>query len=156
MNGTTEAQPASPMARHVDLLGILYLTWGALTLVVGVAVLLLGLGAAAIIASGGQAGRSAGFAARVTAVTFFLFGASSIAWGAVHAWSGYALRRFRGWARLVGIGLAVLNLFFVPFGTALGAYALWVLLAEHGRRLFVPHQPGQPQPATSGSTTDHP
>ena len=25
-----------------------------------------------------------------------------------------------------------------PFGTALGAYALWVLLKEEGRRLFEP------------------
>ena len=139
MNGTTPATPVSPMTRHVDLLGILYLTWGALSLVVGLSVLILATGAAAIIASADRPGHAAGLAARVTALTFFLLGAGGIAWGAVHAWSGYALRRHRTWARLVGLGLAIMNLFFLPFGTALGVYALWVLLTEQGRRLFEPH-----------------
>ncbi len=153
MNGSQPDPVASPMTRHADLLAILYLAWGALTLVVGVSVLILALGAAAIIASGDQPGHSAGFAARVTAVTFFLFGASCVVWGAVHVWCGYALRRFRGWARLLGIALAVLNLFFLPFGTALGAYALWVLLTEQGRRLFEPAPSEQHQSAAEGSAS---
>jgi hypothetical protein len=142
MTGNPSGSPTSPMTRHADLLGILYLVWGALSLVVGVSVLILALGAAAIIASADQPGHAAAFAARVTAVTFFLLGACGIAWGAVHAWSGYALRRHQAWARLVGLALAVLNLFFIPFGTALGIYGMWVLLTEQGRRLFEPqHQP---------------
>jgi hypothetical protein len=36
------------------------------------------------------------------------------------------------------LGLAVVNLLVFPFGTALGAYALWVLLTNEGRRLFEP------------------
>lgn len=127
---------ASPMLRHADLLGILYLIWGALSLVAGVSVLILAAGAAAIIASNNEPAHPAGLAARVTAVTFFLLAACAIAWGGVHAWSGYAIRRHRGWARLVGLALAVLNLLFIPFGTALGGYALWVLLTEQGRKLF--------------------
>ena len=34
------------------------------------------------------------------------------------------------------LGLAVVNLLVLPFGTALGGYALWVLLTNDGRRLF--------------------
>jgi hypothetical protein len=34
------------------------------------------------------------------------------------------------------LGLALVNLLMLPFGTALGAYALWILLANDGRRLF--------------------
>jgi hypothetical protein len=153
MNGSTPASPASPMTRHVDLLGILYLTWGALSLVVGISVLILALGASAIIASAAQSGHTAGFAARVTALTFFLLGAGGVAWGAVHAWSGYAMRRHRSWARLVSLLLAVLNLFFLPFGTALGVYTLWVLLTEQGRRLFEPHHLSEPPVANSNSAS---
>jgi hypothetical protein len=32
----------------------------------------------------------------------------------------------------------VLNLFVLPFGTALGIYALWVLMNEQTRPLFHP------------------
>jgi hypothetical protein len=124
------------MDRHLDLLAILYRVWGALALVVGLSILILAVGAAAIIAKAEPPAHPAGLAAKVTTVTFFLLGGAAVAWGLLHAGSGYALRRRRPWARLVALGLAALNLFFVPFGTAFGIYALWVLLTERGRRLF--------------------
>jgi hypothetical protein len=36
------------------------------------------------------------------------------------------------------LGLAIGNLILIPFGTALGGYALWALLKDEGRRLFEP------------------
>jgi hypothetical protein len=36
------------------------------------------------------------------------------------------------------LALAVANLLVLPFGTALGVYALWILLTDQGRRLFEP------------------
>lgn len=46
---------------------------------------------------------------------------------------GLGLMQRRPWARTAAIILAVLGLFHPPFGTALGVYTLWVLLAdEHG------------------------
>jgi hypothetical protein len=36
------------------------------------------------------------------------------------------------------LALALVNLLVLPFGTALGAYALWILLTDEGRRLFEP------------------
>ena len=41
--------------------------------------------------------------------------------------AGYAILKRKSWARVLGIVVAVLNLFNVPIGTALGVYALWVL-----------------------------
>ena len=38
--------------------------------------------------------------------------------------------------RLVTLGLAVPNLFLLPFGTALGIYAFWVLLHNEARHFF--------------------
>ena len=40
-------------------------------------------------------------------------------------------------SRLMALGLGVINLVLFPFGTALGAYACWVLLNEKGRNLYV-------------------
>jgi len=36
----------------------------------------------------------------------------------------------------MSLGLAIGNLILLPFGTALGAYSLWVLLKDEGRGLF--------------------
>jgi hypothetical protein len=49
---------------------------------------------------------------------------------------GWGLLRRRSWARLVGLVLAAIGLMIVPIGTAFGAYAFWVLLAEGTRTLF--------------------
>ena len=38
---------------------------------------------------------------------------------------------------LLALGFAIINLVLFPFGTGLGAYALWVLLNDEGRSLFV-------------------
>ena len=38
--------------------------------------------------------------------------------------------------RVLMLALALVNLLVLPFGTALGIYALWVLLTNDGRRLF--------------------
>jgi hypothetical protein len=46
------------------------------------------------------------------------------------------------------MALAVLNLFFLPFGTALAVYSFWVLLADPTRRLF---DPTAQTPATTPS-----
>jgi hypothetical protein len=151
MDAEAPAVEPSSMAQHVDLLGLLYIIWGALSLVVGVAILVLAFGALAIIATADRPEQTAGLAASLTAVAFFLLGGGGLAWGAAHSWSGLGVRRYRPWARLVALALAIINLFFLPFGTALGIYALWVLITDQGRRLFVPAErtdaplgPGQP------------
>ena len=46
------------------------------------------------------------------------------------------LRRRRPWARLLALMLGSVDLLLLPYGTALGVYALWVLLHEKGKALF--------------------
>ncbi len=122
------------MIKHVNLLGILFLVAGALGGLVGAATLALGIGAAAI---GGSRGGSAGVAAGVATATFLAIALVTLVWGAANAWAGVALRRHLPPARTAGLLLALLNLFVLPFGTALGVYALWVLLHNEARQLFV-------------------
>jgi len=125
--------------RHVRLLAILATLWGALATLVGLSMLLLAAGAVAILL--GPDGESVAFAAGLTAAVFASIGAFTLIWGVVHIWVAAGLRRRHPLARAVMLGLAVVNLLVFPFGTALGAYALWILLANEGRRLFDAAQP---------------
>ena len=125
------------MKRHADFLGILYLAWGAIFTLVGFAGLALAGGALAIARGGGPVTVSSELAAGLTALTLGLIAVLALLFGALHLWIGAMLRRYRSWARLLALWLAVINLVLFPFGTALGGYAFWVLLTDEGRRLYV-------------------
>jgi hypothetical protein len=102
--------------RHVEFLSTLYLVWGAIFVLVALAGFALALGAAAIAESTGPNRFGSEMAARLTAVTIAVIAIIALVWGA--------------------LGLALGNLILFPFGTALGAYACWVLLKDEGRSLF--------------------
>lgn len=124
------------MKRHVDFLAALYFTWGAIFALVAIAGFALAAGAAAIASSSGPVRFGSEMAARLTAVTISVISIIALVWGALHLFVGRTLRRLRPSARLMALGLAVGNLVLLPFGTALGAYACWVLLKDEGRQLF--------------------
>jgi hypothetical protein len=122
--------------RHVNLLGTLESVWGALAMLVGVSMMLLSVGALAELLD--PSGTAVEFAAGLTAAVFALIGVFALIWGAAHLWAALLLKRRRPLGRIVSLGLAIVNLLVLPFGTAFGAYALWVLLTDEGRRLFEP------------------
>ena len=128
------------MISHLRLLSILQLVWGAVGLLLGASTLLLALGAVAI----GVSASGDRVAAGVTATAFGVFAAGLIAGGAANAWAGVALRRLEPNGRLVVLALGVLNLFVLPFGTALAIYAYWVLLHNDTRMMFEARGPGSP------------
>jgi hypothetical protein len=126
---------------HVDLVGILFVIWGILTALIGLSMLSLGVGAVAILASAHRAGGPAGVdvAAGLTAATFGTLAIIAIIWGAAHVAVGVPLRRRRPSARILALTLGAVDVVLLPYGTALGCYALWVLLNEEGKRLFAGH-----------------
>jgi hypothetical protein len=124
--------------RHIDFLSALYLTWGAIFVLVAVAGFALAGGAFAIASSSGPLRYGSDMAARLTGVTISIIALIALVWGVLHAFVGRTLRRHRPSARLMALGLAIGNMILLPFGTALGAYACWALLNEEGRRLFEP------------------
>jgi len=109
--------------------------WGALAVLVGVSMLLLSVGALAILLE--PEGESVGFAAGLTATGFALTGLFSLVWGGAHIWAASRVRRHHAAGRVLTLALAVVNLLILPFGTALGIYAMWVLLTDEGRHLFI-------------------
>lgn len=123
------------MQKHLELVGLLYIMAALVTALVAVAVLILGFGALSIVWSDGPQ-----MAATVTGATFIVVAVLLALWGVVNAWVGRELRRgHRPVARLAGFGLAILHLFILPFGTALGVYGLWVLLHPETRARFEGH-----------------
>lgn len=118
---------------HVDFLGVLFIVWGLLTTIIGLSTLALGVGAAALIAS---SDRPASFAASFTAAAFTSLAIIAIIWGLAHVAVGLPLRKHRHWSRLGAMVLGSIDLILLPYGTALGVYALWVLIRQDAKRLF--------------------
>jgi hypothetical protein len=124
------------MLSHVDFIGLLFIVWGLLTTLVGLSTLALGVGAVALIASGTPGGGGQ-MAAGLTAFAFAALAVLAMLWGIAHVVVGMPLRRRKPWARLAALMLGSIDLVLLPYGTALGIYALWVLLNERGKALFV-------------------
>ena len=132
------------MQRHVDLLGILWSLWGALAALVGISMLLLAVGALLWVL--GPEREAGALGAGILAAVFALSGGLALLWGGAHVWTGMLVRRYMPLGRVLSLGLAVPNLLILPFGTALGVYALWVLSTGEGRKLFDPQAIPPPLP----------
>ena len=50
--------------------------------------------------------------------------------------TGYGLLKYKSWARILAIILAILNLILFPIGTALGIYTLVIMFNEETEALF--------------------
>jgi hypothetical protein len=125
---------------RINLLGVLFIIWGALTMLIGASTLALGIAAAAIVASAGRAG-TAQLGASLTAFMFVTLAILALIWGAVHLVVGTLVRRRRHWSRHAALMLGTVDLLLLPYGTALGAYSLWILLREDAKRLFEAPEP---------------
>lgn len=132
------------MAAYLDFLGVLFVVWGLLTSLVGLSTLALGVSAASLIASASRGGGGGQMAAGLTAAAFTTLGIIAIAWGAAHVIVGLSMRRRTHWSRLLALMLGAIDLPLLPYGTALGCYALWVLLHEDGKKLFMAGPPSPP------------
>jgi hypothetical protein len=131
------------MRKHVELAGVLYMLWGAICILLSLSLLSIGVAAAAIGIRAPAGDSGGGMAAGVVAAAFFTVAGAGLLFGSAHAWVGRRLKRLRDRSRVLAIVLAVLDLAVVPFGTALGIYALWALLHHESRPLFPSGQVAQ-------------
>jgi len=61
--------------------------------------------------------------------------------------TGWALLSYRPWSRPLNITISIFDLLNIPFGTALGAYSLWVMFRPETAELFTPGSPPGRRPA---------
>jgi len=120
---------------HVKVLGVMYLAVGGCMLL-GAVFLVMTMGGVAGIVGATADPEDAAIAIPIlgiagTALASFLgiFSLPSLI-------TGYGLVNFKPWARVVGIVLSAISLVFIPFGTVVGAYGLWVLLSKDTEHLF--------------------
>ena len=123
------------METHVKVLAILYLAFAGLSVLFGLTVLFV-TGALTYVAGGAAPPGDADLAIPLirlagAVVTFFCVG-----WAVPGFVIGLGLLKRRPWARLLGLVMSALSLMYVPFGTALGVYGLWVLFHRDSERLF--------------------
>lgn len=123
------------MAQHVKILGILHIIHGSLIALGGLIAFMVMGGLATLV---GASDHSADAAAGVTVlggIGLFVFVLLLIL-GLPGIIGGWFLMQFRPWARILVIVLSALDLFSIPFGTALGIYGFWVLLNQQTEQLF--------------------
>ena len=126
------------MQTHVKVLGVLYLAVGGCMLMGALFLAMTMGGVAGIVGAAADSEDAAlavpilGIAGTALAAFFGIFSLPSLI-------TGYGLLNFKPWARIVGIVLSAISLIFIPFipfGTIVGAYGLWVLLNKESERLF--------------------
>jgi hypothetical protein len=131
------------MRLHVDVLGWLHLVWGAFGALSGASLW--------VVAAGGRAAMvdlgSLGVAEQAALWLCVICGTLLVLFGAANLTVGRSLQRRRRAGRVGALLLGVPNLVVVPFGTALGVYAYWVLLNDDARHQFGrPPRLGDPHP----------
>jgi hypothetical protein len=123
------------MEAHVRVLGVLYIAFSALALL-GAFIIMVTLGGAAGIVGAAAPPEDAAIALPIIGITGLAVVILLLILGLPGLITGWGLLNYKPWARILGLILAVLNLFNIPIGTALGIYALWVLLNKDTERLF--------------------
>jgi len=129
------------MAQHVKILGILHIIYGALGVFVGLLVFLIMGGIAGLVGVTDHSPDSAiaiPILGGIGGLVFVILLCISLPGIIV----GYGLLHFRPWSRLLALIMSALELFSIPFGTALGIYGFWVLLKPETEQLF--NQPPLP------------
>ena len=129
---------ASGVTRHVAFLARVVRLWSGFNLIIGLALLAFAV-AAGTLAMGAE-GQPPGteVAAGVTAGTLGVVALAALVWAAAHHAAARGLGARRAWGRNLALILAPFDLLLLPLGTALGLYALWVLLQEEARAQFDP------------------
>jgi hypothetical protein len=108
------------MKNHQKILGVLYLAFGLLGAVIAVLLFTVKTGRLLLPAKMSMFANAYGYAS-VIAWLFALIAMPALI-------TGIALFKRLLWARMSALVLGFLSLFIIPLGTALGIYAIWVLV----------------------------
>ena len=118
------------MEKHVTVLGILYIAFSALGLLLAIIIFTAVVGGG-IISGDSKAMAITGIVGPTVALFFVLLSAPGMI-------GGIYLLKHRPWARILVLVLGFINLIEIPIGTALGIYTIWVLFKNETVDLFTP------------------
>ncbi len=118
------------MELHVKVLAVLYIAYGAFGLVLSLLMLFVFGDVTGLVDLAAVEEPEALLTVPIIGVIGTFIIGFMLALLVPRVVAGFGLVGRRPWARLLAIVLSVLGLVSFPFGTALGAYGLWVLLSE--------------------------
>jgi hypothetical protein len=116
------------MDKHVTLLGVLFIAYHVLGLIVGIVIM-------TVLSTIGCLTNDPHAMTVLTAVGVGL-GTFLIVLSVPGLIAGIALLMRRRWARILALIVGAFDLIDIPFGTALGIYSFWVLLHDDTIRVF--------------------
>jgi hypothetical protein len=116
------------MEKHVTVLGILYIAFSALGLLLAIIIFTTVVGGG-IISGDSEAIAITSIVGPAVALFFVLLSAPGLI-------GGIYLLKHRPWARILVLVLGFINLIEIPIGTALGIYTIWVLFKDETVDLF--------------------
>jgi hypothetical protein len=116
------------MEQHVTVVGALHIGLAALTLLAAAIVF------TAVVGGGLISGDPE--AIRITAIVGAAISSFLAVLSVPGIVGGIGLLKRRSWARILVLIVAVLDLFFIPIGTLLGVYTIWVLMQDETAQLF--------------------
>ena len=119
------------MAKHINILGALFLTCSLLMIIIGFAVNYF------VPIAGEISGDST--AIRITSIIGESIGIFLFITALPGLICGYGLLTKKSWSRIIGIILSCLSLISIPFGTAIGIYGLWALFKDETIDLLSPN-----------------
>lgn len=123
------------MEQHIKILSVLFILFGVIGMVAAVGIFVVGAGTGATILASDTGDDAQIGAAWVTGC--FTFMAILLAILAVPSIvAGWGLSQRKSWARIVTIIIAAISLPHVPVGTALGIYALVVMLNDETKTIL--------------------
>jgi hypothetical protein len=123
------------MKQHVTVVGVLHIGLSILGLLAAAIVLVVLVGTGILVEDRQAMTILTSVGCGVSALLVVLFLPGIV--------GGIGLLKWRPWARILVMILAVVDLFNVPIGTAIGVYTMWVLTHEETIELFA-HRGGQP------------
>jgi hypothetical protein len=116
------------MEEHVTVVGALHIGFGILGLLLAIIIFVAVVGGG-LLSGDQQAIAITTIVGTVIAGFFAVLALPGII-------GGVGLLRHKSWARFLVLILAVINLFNVPIGTAVGVYSIWVLIQPETIELF--------------------
>ena len=120
------------MAKHINILGSLFLACSLLMISFGFAVNYF-VPIAGEISGNSDAMRITSIIGESIGIFLFIIAIPGLI-------CGYGLLTKKSWGRIFGIILSCLSLISIPFGTAIGIYGLWILFKDETKQLLSSQQ----------------
>lgn len=117
------------MHRHIKIVAWIYIVYG-------VFVLLSALAVGGLLGAFGASVRDAALTPDLVAVGIGTLAGALGVLGVTSMAGGLGLLKHRPWGRIVVLIVAVLTILGFPVGTAMAAYAIWVLTRPETRRIL--------------------